>query len=360
VPRHKRRLSLGWRIFRAASVLCICAGLGVGGWLGWFFWHSSAGGKQLLNEARERIAQSLQRPTSNANCIDATGAVGELVIPDLSLMAPVVQGDGQAQLADAVGHVPTSAWPGRHGAAVLVGHDVTWFHELGQLQAGATIEYVDGCQSFDYEVTSTKVVTRGAAVADAPGTLALVTCWPLDALWFTGKRLLVEAHEVGGTSGVPPVQVADATRPPPVSVPKDLQGVDSRATNPTPLGALSVSGSPRPTFTESPAPLTDASAAESLYFAAVRAAMAGDGADWATIAPGVPFSKAAPLKGATITYYDHGLSTALEVSGSQLVGAQLSCSFVLTGGESGRWTISVGEALSKGKLVVTTVTLNQT
>ena len=58
-----------------------------------------------------------------------------------------------------------------------------------------------------------------------------------------------------------------------------------RAANPTPLGTLDVKGNPAATFGESPGPLFDAAAAQDLYFAAVRAAKAGNAAAWSVIAP---------------------------------------------------------------------------
>jgi hypothetical protein len=270
----------------------------------------------------------------------------------------VVQGDGEAQLADAVGHVPTSVWPGQAGTPVLVAHDVTWFHELDRLEPGQEIEYVSGCRALTYVVQRSQVVTQGMPVANTPGTLALVTCWPLDALWFTGQRFLVLAHEVGGSAGAPAVQVASDPQVPAVAVPPALASVASLATNPTPLGTLTVGGTPSATFGESPGPLADAAAAQDLYFAAVRAGEAANGAEWSALAPSVPLEAAAPFDGASITGFPASLATVVDVAGNRLTKAVLGIEVTLDGARPGNearpgnWEVTVTEAVTAGKLVV--------
>jgi hypothetical protein len=246
----------------------------------------------------------------------------------------------------------TSVWPGGAGAAVLVGHDVTWFHDLGHLRPGQRIEYISGCRSLTYAVQSSQVVTRGAPVANTPGSLALVTCWPLDALWFTGQRLLVLAHAVGGSVAAPAVSVASTPPVPTVAVPPALAGVDSLAANPTPLGTLTVIGKPATRFDESPGPLADAAAAQDLYFAAVRAAETGDIAEWSVIAPSVPISAASPFNAASITGFPGSLTTELDVDGNEITGAVLGVELTLSGQDPGTYKLSVTEAVVDGRLGV--------
>jgi sortase A len=354
MAEHARRRHRGWLTgLQAVFVLFLCAGLAVGGWLGWFYLHSKTGGDQLLAQARRRITAGSHSASTTATCTPVSGAIGELVIPGLSLVAPVVQGDSDTQLADAVGHVPASAWPGGDGASVFAAHDVTWFHGLGQLKTGAAIEYVSACTAFTYQVQSTQVVTEGTPVANTPGTLALVTCWPLDALWYTGQRLLVVATEVGGSTTAPAVSVASTPPVPAPAVPAALTSVDSLATNPAPLGALSVSGSPATTYSESPGPLADAAVAQTVYFAGLRAARAADVSEWVTIAPGVPQSAVAPLAGARVTDYAQPLDTSLEVEGDNLAGSTLTTVIDITGTDAGEWGLTVTEGLVGGKLAIT-------
>jgi LPXTG-site transpeptidase (sortase) family protein len=354
VARHARERRLLRSIVRIASVACVSGALVIAVWLGWFYLHAATGGAHLLAQARQRIAASTTRDgRCRAGRAASGGAVGELVIPGLSLVAPVVQGDGDAQLADAVGHVPTSVWPGGFGTAVLVGHDVTWFHDLSHLQRGQEIEYVSRCRAVTYAVQRSQVVTQGAPVANTPGSLALVTCWPLDALWFTGQRLLVLAHAVGGSVATPAVVVPTIPALPALAVPPELAGVDSLAANPTPLGTLTVGGKPSSTFDESPGPLADAAAAQDVYFAAVRAAEAGDGAEWSVIAPTVPIVAASPLIAASITGFPRALTTKLSIVDTELTGAVLGVQVALSGAHAGTYVLTVTEAVVAGTLRVT-------
>lgn len=352
MARHARHRSLGITLIRSASVVLIgCAAL-MGGWLGWFYWHSSTGGSRLLGSARQQINSS-----PGAGACENKKTIGELVAPRIGLVAPVAQGDSDAVLSDAVGHVPASSWPGGSGTTVLVGHDVTWFHDILRLKAGNEVEYLDACHALIYEVRSARVVTAGAAITNDPGMLALVTCWPLNALWFTGKRLVVEATLVGGVSHARAVRVRSDLTAPTIPVPSDLIGVDSLASNPTPLGTLTIAGSPSRSFSEGPAPLLDAGAAEELYFAAVRAAEAANARDWGAMAPTVPLQDAGPLSGATITHYFRGLSIALQLNGNELVGVVLSVDFELGSGGT-RWELVVHESVKGGCLYITQFSLH--
>ena len=149
------------RTIKVASIGCVSGALAIGAWLGWFYVHSAIGGAGLLAQARARITAadgSSQRNGCRLPRASGSGAVGEIVVPSLSLVAPVVQGDGAAQLADAVGHVPTSVWPGQAGTPVFAGHDVTWFHDLGHLKPGQEIEYVSGCRARVYAVLRNEIV----------------------------------------------------------------------------------------------------------------------------------------------------------------------------------------------------------
>lgn len=352
MANHAKGSTWTLRALQFLFVVVLATGLALGSWIGWFYWHSEHGGAALLKQVRFRITKD-DLSGAHVNCTSPTGAVAELIIPSLQLIAPVVEGDGDTQLADAVGHVPTSVWPGGPGAPVLVAHDVTWFHGLSSLQAGQDVEYVSGCKALVYKVKSSQVVSQGTAVPNSPGSLALVTCWPLDALWFTGQRLLVVANEVGGSASAPAVSIPLASDVPPIAVPPDLTGDDTLAANPTPLGTLTESGSPSPTFSESPGPLADVAAAQDVYFAALRAAEGGAIGDWSYIAPGVSINAAGVLQGASLEDYPQPLSTILRVDGEQLTGASISVEVELSGSEPGTWNVSVTEGIVNGALAIT-------
>ena len=142
------------------------------------------------------------------------------------------------------------------------------------------------CRAITYQVQSAQVVSEGTPVANTPGAR-----WHLSPAGrstpsgIPRQRLLVLATEVSGSTTAQAVSVASTPPVPTAAVPAALAGVDSLAANPAPLGALSISGSPTATYSESPGPLADAAVAQTVYFAGLRAARAADVSEWATVGP---------------------------------------------------------------------------
>jgi sortase A len=93
-----------------------------------------------------------------------------------------------------------SAAPGQPGVAVFAAHRDTHFAFLGQLKAGdpVTVEMPNG--PLTYRITGSEVVRWDASgiVAHDGGAsrIALVTCWPLDALMHGPMRYGVWAELV--------------------------------------------------------------------------------------------------------------------------------------------------------------------
>jgi sortase A len=133
-----------------------------------------------------------------------TWPVALLRFPSLGRDAPVLAGAGGATLAFGPGHLDGTAAPGEAGVAVIAGHRDTSFRMLGRLRAGdpVSVQGRDG-RWRDYRVTGTAIAD--ARLPWAPplleggrSALALVTCWPLDAVVPGGPlRYLVFAEEAG-------------------------------------------------------------------------------------------------------------------------------------------------------------------
>jgi len=143
----------------------------------------------------------------------STGAVvAALSAPSIGLFADVLQGTSDAILAAAPGHDPKSALPGEAGTAVLNAHNLTFFRHLDSLAPGDAIVVRTAQGTFRFAVTGHEVVRAGTPLPDTPlPSLALVACYPLDALYATDERYVVLASLVGSiltASELPP--------PPPV------------------------------------------------------------------------------------------------------------------------------------------------
>jgi sortase A len=351
----------------AVSIACIGAGLLLAGHIAWFVRSSSVHGAALVQ--RERRAISVSGPAAptcqSLGQYGAAAASGEpqglLEIPVLGLTAPVLQGTGDPVLAEAVGHVPASAWPGQPGTSVLSAHDVTWFSGIGQLRPGDKLRYVMPCRTFTYRVMSHRVVAAGSPVYNtATARIVLDTCYPLNALYLTGSRYLVYADliETSPTSAIP----APAASPSPLIVPAPkalvAEGLGLEQ-NEAPLGVLSFAGSPSSTWRQSSTPLQAEASVLTAYFGIVRSAEQANPGWWADLAPSLRESAAAGLWGGQITGYDTSLDITLRVRGTRVLGATLSAGVSTAGSrQPGTYSLAVTETVSGHELLVSSFTMH--
>ncbi len=172
----------------------------------------------LLERAWARAEQSTARP--RAWPWADTWPVARLSVPRLGKSLIVLAGASGEALAFGPGHLTGTPPPGRPGISVIAGHRDTHFHFLQQLRKGDAIRLeTPGAKSRRFEVTATIIVdARHSGLDPAAGDgrgqpmLALVTCWPFDALSPGGQaRYLVfgesrsdslpglEKHALGGS-----------------------------------------------------------------------------------------------------------------------------------------------------------------
>lgn len=126
------------------------------------------------------------------------GPIGEIQIPRLGLTAVVVQGDSDAILRRAVGHLAETALPGQSGNVVLAGHRDTFFRPLKRVQIGDVITLTTRGGDFTYLVESTSVVPPSdVRVLQPTGrrTLTLITCFPFAYVGSAPDRFVVRARE---------------------------------------------------------------------------------------------------------------------------------------------------------------------
>ncbi len=155
---------------------------------------SSTSARSGSTSATDLVASSKGSVAAVSSCPrqSASGPQGLLKVAELDVVAPVEQGSGDAVLAVAVGHDPSSVWPGTNGTAVLLSHDVTYFVNIGHLKRNDIVSYVTPCATYTYKVTASKVVVAGTTIYNSAGsTIDLVTCYPSNALFYTSQRLVV-------------------------------------------------------------------------------------------------------------------------------------------------------------------------
>ncbi len=385
---HSRRSATSWprRIVAVVAVVAISFGFAIGAHIYLFYRHSDRIGQALIH-TEQRAAAKVRAtgkcvspfPTSTTTVASgsdvsvpgaalAAGApVGVtssgdptvyalLKAPSIGLVAPVVNGAADPQLSVAVGHVVASSWPGASGTSVLAAHDVTWFSQIDKLNPGDKVSVVTPCQTFVYTVDNQEVVAAGTPIDQTTAPrLVLITCYPLDALFLTSQRYMLNAtlSEVVDTGS--PTGTAATGVTPVVPAPAALvaEGLDLEH-NPAPLGSLSITGSPTATWRQSSDPLDDEAAMLELYFAALRSAEQDQPTWWAAIASSVPYSAASHLVGANITYNDADFNPSLDVTGDSLTGASLTTEPVLIQNDSpGTYRITMTASVVNGQLVVT-------
>lgn len=288
----------------------------------WWNHRSSSAGQVLLQRALPVRGTRFGAGTVAAGCSTGRGVgsaaastqhPGVLAIPILGLLAPVLQGLSNSVLDVAVGHDPATVWPGQHGESLLLAHDVSYFAELSRLRPGDRVSWQVGCAQAIFRVTATTVTRPGVAIA-APRSgsgLALITCWPTNALFWTSDRFVVQSELVSRwqRSSAPPVLPARRVQlrvpAPPALAAEGL----SLAQTGIPVGRLAFAGSPSATFGEGPQPLEVEEAALRDYAAAAKTAAAGNRSWWSSIAvAGLPLPAAWSLA--------HHTDVTLVVSGS--------------------------------------------
>ena len=122
--------------------------------------------------------------------------LGRIEIPRIGVSAIVREGDDDATLAVAVGHVPGTARPGEPGNMALAGHRDSFFRALRNIRVDDTIRFRSAGARYEYRVDSTEVVgpneTR-VLLPTADPVLTLVTCYPFGYIGSAPDRFVVRA-----------------------------------------------------------------------------------------------------------------------------------------------------------------------
>jgi sortase A len=316
--------------------------------------HQDHAAKVLIQSEREAISKQssaaqiagmkdVSGRLNGADCQLTGVKVGQLSgilsIPSLKLSAPVEEGTDDAELNVAVGHDPSSVWPGLNGAAVFLAHDVSYFVHLNNLKPGDIITYQTACGTVQYRVSGSQIVAAGSPVANTPGspTMVLDTCYPPNALFFTNQRYLVRATEVTGLtkgSSLKQGQKLIATSAsysytspaPQVLVNQGLTLDDNYA----PMGTMALVNDSN-AFAQSAGPLTLEATALEDYFGGWHAGSQDQSAWWSALAPGVAMPP--QLQGADESpHYDSPLNVEIDSAGGSPTQVVLRTTVTISGG----------------------------
>ena len=277
------------------GLMLLGAGLAVAYPVWWDHRSSSVGGGLVKQYGTPPAGLSNQPPAACVNppqSVKARTAAGLVKIPALSLTAPVLQGLSNGVLAVAAGHDPLSPWPGGVGESVLESHDVSYFSQIDTLRAGASVVWIDHCSELTFKVIGQEILSPGALIDPPPSArgLALITCYPTDALFYTPERFVLLTSLVSkSTAPITPGAVHDVTPRLKVPAPPGLVAEGLGLANSGVLvGYLHVTGSPSPAWVQGPASLDLEALALESYIGAEKAIAAGRLAWWRDLAvPGL-------------------------------------------------------------------------
>jgi sortase A len=185
---------------RRAEFVLLAAGFPVLGYCGAELWNSHI--------QQTRGAHELEQLRRNPPAVSGTPAtiaegtlVGQVEIPKLHLSAVVFQGTSDGILAQGVGHLDASAFPGQAGNVVLAAHRDTFFRSLRNIRKGDLVWVTTPYAIRTYAVDSTELVKpteTGVIASTATPTLTLITCYPFYYVGHAPKRFIVRASPVNG------------------------------------------------------------------------------------------------------------------------------------------------------------------
>jgi sortase A len=201
---------------RCFAVVLVALGLAVTGLTTWKILDPLAGPRQAAAQ------RELER--SWATAPPARTAAQPECVPRLSSSMPVrtyfaiiqipalgkdwkftvIEGTDLPQLSTGPGHVPGTALPGAEGNVGIAAHDVTAgnpFLHLADLKPGDRIIITtnDCVTTYVVDRPSYRVLYTDVAILKPDGrkhTVTLITCWPVNVLYFVPHRTIVSAEEV--------------------------------------------------------------------------------------------------------------------------------------------------------------------
>jgi sortase A len=184
---------------RTLGLVLILVGLVAVAWVGFQF----AAAAWYARQTRDALEILRQAPPSEAAPTPDALAVGEpigtLEITRVGLSGVVVEGDSDAVLDRAIGHLPDTPLPWKSGNTALAAHRDTIFRPLKGVRLGDVLRLKTPHGDFDYRVNETLIVKPDEVwVLDPTGvnTLTLISCWPFNYIGHAPERFIVRAERI--------------------------------------------------------------------------------------------------------------------------------------------------------------------
>jgi sortase A len=160
--------------------------------------------------ALERMRAAVSAVVNDSVALPSGSLIGSLDIPRLRLSAMIAEGDDDATLNMAIGHLSDTPLPWHEGNSALAGHRDTFFRPLQHIRVGDEVRVSTVRGDFRYQVRETMVVGPDDVwvldPTDRP-TLTLITCYPFNYVGKAPRRFIVRAERTN--TSLPAVAVGN-------------------------------------------------------------------------------------------------------------------------------------------------------
>ena len=153
--------------------------------------------EDTLESLRRRMPAVEGRSTPDT--LSVGEPIGTLEIARVGLSGVVVEGDVDAVLDRAIGHLPDTPLPWRDGNSALAAHRDAIFRPLRGVRLGDVLRLKTPHGDFHYQVRETLIVKpEDVWVLDPTPvtTLTLISCWPFDYIGHAPERFIVRAERI--------------------------------------------------------------------------------------------------------------------------------------------------------------------
>ena len=195
------------RLLRLLEWVCATAGFVCLLWYGAVtfraaqFQHNESARLDRVVAQRPAERPTIERPRSSSTKRPDHAMIGRLEIPRVNLSVMVVNGDDEATLQVAAGHLPDTPLPWELGNSAVAGHRDSFFRPLSKIKVHDTMTLSTPHGEFHYAVSSVRVVEPNdlsVLAQNGRSSLTLVTCYPFSYVGRAPKRFVVRADHVPG------------------------------------------------------------------------------------------------------------------------------------------------------------------
>jgi sortase A len=185
------------RMAALVAIFLLLGGAVLGGH-GLFIRAKAVVAQVLLEQAWARTVET-RRPVKAWAWAD-TWPVARISFPRLDRAAIVLEEAGGEALAFGPAHVAATPLPGENGTSIIAGHRDTHFDFIKDLKPGDEIVVTTRAgKTVAFRMTGSAIVHAQASGIEARGAkprLALVTCYPFDAVEHAPLRYVVFAEPI--------------------------------------------------------------------------------------------------------------------------------------------------------------------